>query len=324
MHFTLIIPVYNEEETLEFSLTRLNSACIGILSSGFQEIELIFVNDGSNDESFKILDAFRSRIATNSPIPYQVRILEFSKNFGHAAAVLAGLEHATGDIVGIIDADLQDPPELLLQMIHHLKRHNVDVVYGQRKERKGETLFKKLTAWLFYRLINLLTGVRIPKDTGDFRVMRREVVDAVLLCTETDPFIRGIVAWVGFKQLAFPYIRDERRFGTTKYPLRKMLKFAATAIISFSGKPLVFSLYFGLFGLTFSILLGVWTIASWRYGGTVPGWASLTLAISLSQSFVLVLLGVQGLYISRVHASSLARPRYILKNIEENADHSKN
>jgi glycosyltransferase involved in cell wall biosynthesis len=310
MKFSLVIPVYNEEESLAYTLGRLTDCIPAVRNEGFSEVEIILVNDGSRDRSQEVMTEW---IAAHPMDQVRFNIIEFSRNFGHAAAVLAGLEESSGDVVGIIDADLQDPPELISQMIRRLKAEDVDVIYGQRVERKGEGWFKRLSAWGFYRLINMLTGVAIPRDTGDFRVMRRTVVDAVLECREQDPFIRGIVAWVGFRQRAFPYSRDDRKYGQTKYPLRKMVRFAAVAILSFSSKPLRFALYLGVLGLCFSFLVGTWSFISWMSGGTVRGWTSIAILVSISQSFLFMLIGVQGLYMGRVHGEVLGRPRYFVR-----------
>jgi dolichol-phosphate mannosyltransferase len=309
--FSLVIPVYNEEATLDYSLDRVIRSCLALFEKGISGVELILVNDGSRDRSQEVLERW-----AHQPLNERVnlKILEFSRNFGHSGAVLAGLEASQGDVVGIIDADVQDPPELLADMVAVLQVEKVDVVYGQRIQRTGDGHLKRKTAWIFYRLIDLLTGVEIPKDTGDFRVMRKSVVKSVLRCREQDPFIRGVVAWVGFKQLAFPYVRESRKFGESKYPLRKMIRFATLAIVSFSSKPLMLSLYLGFFGLCFSSLMTVWVLLSWLHGGTVPGWASTSIFVAMSQSFVLILLGIQGLYVARIHDESLGRPRYIIRS----------
>jgi len=309
--FSLIIPVYNEEATLDYSLARITQSCYALLDKGISEVELILVNDGSQDRSQQILKKW---VAQSVNPKLCLKVLEFSRNFGHSGAVVAGLEAARGEIVGIIDADLQDPPELLARMIEVLELEKLDVVYGQRTSRIGDGPLKRLTAWIFYRFINLLTGVDIPRDTGDFRVMRKSVVKAVVSCRERDPFIRGVVAWVGFKQRPFPYIRESRKFGESKYPLGKMLRFAIRAIVSFSSKPLMLSLYLGILGLCFSFLVAIWVLLSWLHGGTVPGWASTSIAITLSQSFVFILLGIQGLYVARIHDEALERPRYLIRS----------
>jgi len=240
MKLSIVVPVFNEEQTLSYSFERLNKVAED-LRPRYDAIELVFVNDGSRDKTATIMRALKSAVA-------DIRVLHFSRNFGHSAAVFAGLEASNGDHVAIIDADLQDPPEIIGQMLEGLNT-GADVVYGQRIERKDETWFKKTTAWAFYRLLDRLAGTDIPKDAGDFRVMTREVVDAVLSCHESDPFLRGLVAWVGFEQRPFPYSRDGRKYGTTKYPFSKMLKFGLTAIVNFSEAPLRAAFYFGAAGL---------------------------------------------------------------------------
>jgi dolichol-phosphate mannosyltransferase len=248
-------------------------------------------------------------------------VLRFSRNFGHSAAVFAGLSRVSGDLVAIIDADLQDPPELLSPMIQTLDKTGADVVYGQRSERKGESFLKRVTAWMFYRFLNLLSGVEIPRDTGDFRVMTREVSDAVSSLTEREPFLRGLVAWVGFKQVAFPYERQRREHGTTKYPLRKMIHFASHAIISFSLLPLRLAVYAGLLGMSCSLCLSVYALYLHAQGNTVPGWASIIVGFTFGQSTTLLVIGIIGIYLGRVHSSLQLRPRYILRGDEKPAAH---
>lgn len=303
---SIVVPVYNEEETLAYTIQRLLTVARALPC----QTEIIFVNDGSADHSQAILQDW---LAKTRDEKVQLRSILLSRNFGHASAVLAGLEKAQSDLIAIIDADLQDPPELLADMIAQLETEHVDVVYGKRIKRQGESWFKRFTAWLFYIVIGKLTAVKIPRDTGDFRVITRQVRDAVLFCKEHDPFIRGIVAWVGFKQKEFPYVRESRQHGTTKYPLKKMIKFAMLAIISFSAKPMLISFYIGLFGMLLSMSLGLWALFGVLFGHTVPGWASLLAGFSLVQSIIFLLLGVQGLYLARVHEESINRPRFIIK-----------
>lgn len=303
---SIIVPVYNEEECIQSSHDRISSA-LKVLSSAGENIELIYVNDGSRDSTPKILNSFSS-----SDSKLAIKVLHFSRNFGHSSAVLAGLEASTGEIVGIIDADMQDPPELIPQMIAKLDE-GYEVVYGQRRKREGETFSKKLTAWAFYRVINILSSIEIPKDTGDFRVMKREVVEALLRCEDSSPFIRGLVAWIGFNQFAFPYDREERKLGLTKYPLKKMIKFAWQAISSFSNAPLIFIVYLGLIMTFFSSLIGLWALNQYFSGSTIPGWTSLLLGFLAGNSVTLLMLGIIGLYLGKVIDQVRHRPRYILR-----------
>ncbi len=304
-HLSVIVPVFNEVDVIDRSWKRLTllPSLLG------RTVEIVLVDDGSTDGTSRLLESY----AAESAPGLSVRLRVFSRNFGHSAAVLAGLEAATGGYVAILDADLQDPPELLPRMLEVLQAQDVDVVYGQRRMRQGETFFKRATAWTFYRLWNRMMGLMIPPDAGDFRVMTKAVRDAVLQCGETEPFLRGLVSWVGFRQVAFPYVRDLRVSGTTKYPVRKMLRFAALAIVGFSTRPLRLAIFIGLIGLLFSLAVGSWALWSYLVGGTVRGWTSLLAAFAFIQSFTLVLLGVQGVYIARIYDEAKSRPRFIVR-----------
>lgn len=315
LKFSLIIPMYNEAETIPYTCPRLKTVGQKILNDfSFDQIEFIFVNDGSHDSSYDLLS--QEKLKIESDPRFKSLILSFSRNFGHSAAVFAGLDHATGDLVGIIDADLQDPPELLVNMISLLKEHKADVVYGQRSKREGESVFKKVSAWVFYRLLRMLSGVSLPTDTGDFRIMTREVCQALAGLKENEPFLRGLVAWVGFKQIPLMYQRQARQYGETKYPLKKMLKFAQHAIISFSDLPLRVAIYFGLFGVFASVLLTLYALYCYIYETTVPGWASTIIGFSYGHSITLLVVGIVGAYIGRIHSSLQNRPRYLLKKME--------
>jgi glycosyltransferase involved in cell wall biosynthesis len=304
---SIVIPCFNEEEVIEFTHARLVEVSQSFPSD---QVEIVYVDDGSKDRTPALLQKFASEASGK----ISVIVIEFSRNFGHSAAVTAGLTYATGDSIAIMDADLQDPPELLPQMYALLSEgEGCDVVYGQRVRRERETLFKRFSAWAFYRTLNLMTGIRIPNDTGDFRILTRQVADAILRCQESDPFVRGIVAWVGFRQRAFQYARAARFAGETKYPIRKMLRFAGTAIISFSSKPLRLGLYLGAFGFLMIAGILTWALVAWMEGRTLPGWASLLAAFLIGQSFILMLLGVMGAYIGRIHDQSQDRPRFIVR-----------
>lgn len=307
-YLSIVIPVFNEQECLDVSFTRLNEA-IKNSSLKNRNIEMIFVNDGSRDRTPQILKSYE--VLSTPSLTY--RTINFSRNFGHSAAVLAGLEASKGELVSIIDADMQDPPELIPLMVERLAE-GYDVVYGVRVTRGGETFFKKLSAWFFYRLINILSSVDIPKDTGDFRVMKRDVVLALLQCGDQSPFVRGLVAWVGFNQLALPYNREERKLGTTKYPLKKMIKFAWQAISSFSNAPLIFIVYIGLLMSFLSFLIGLWALNHYFNGRVIPGWTSLLLGFLAGNSVTLLMLGIIGLYLGKVIDQVRTRPRYIVKN----------
>lgn len=308
--FSLVVPIYNEEEALPYTGERLRSIIPSLREAGCAEVEFILVNDGSQDATSRVLKAEREKFAG---VGSSAVVIEFSRNFGHSAAVFAGLAHARGDVIGIIDADLQDPPELLARMVRELDAQEADVVYGKRVARAGESAFKRFTAWGFYRVLNALSGVEIPRDTGDFRVMTREVADAVASLTEAEPFLRGLVAWVGFRQVAFPYERHSREHGTTKYPLRKMIRFAMLAILSFSQLPLRLAIYLGLLGVVASLSLAILALSVFFNGKAIPGWASTIIGFSFGQSTTLVVVGIIGLYLGRVHQAMQHRPRYIIR-----------
>jgi dolichol-phosphate mannosyltransferase len=303
---SLIVPVYNEEETLPFTHARLLK--LGGSSGQFHSLQITYVDDGSTDSSPVILDGLEASGSDG----VEIKVIHFARNFGHSAAVTAGLGQCEGDVIAIIDADLQDPPELIPEMVS-LIECGWDVVYGQRTERRGETRAKRLTAWLFYRILNLLTGVEIPRDTGDFRVITREVRDALLLCNDQEPFLRGLVAWVGFQQKAFSYARDPRRYGDTKYPLSKMIKFASNAILSFSSAPLRVSTHLGLAGLGLSVLIGLWALWEKLSGQAISGWASMMDGMLVGQSFTLLCIGFIGSYTGRIYTQVQGRPRFIVR-----------
>jgi glycosyltransferase involved in cell wall biosynthesis len=307
MYLSIVVPVFNEEESLLASYDRILSAFSG---HDFKDkiIELVFVNDGSTDGTAGILASIE-----NTPSAAMIKVIHFSRNFGHSAAVLAGLKYSCSELVAIIDADMQDPPELLPKMINKLDE-GYDVVYGVRESRVGETLFKRITAWGFYRVINALASIDIPKDTGDFRVMTRQVVDALLECKDQAPFIRGLVAWVGFKQTPLSYHREERKFGSTKYPLKKMFKFAWQAISSFSNAPLMLIVYLGLLMSLISILIAVWALTQYFAGHVIQGWTSLLLGFLVGNSVTLLMLGIIGLYLGKVIDQVRTRPRYIVRS----------
>lgn len=309
MKLSIVIPVHNEEETLAYTLAQIDGVFKKELVNQFDDgVDLVIVDDGSTDGSLAIVEEHQR----NAMRSCEIRTIQLSRNFGHSGAVLAGIDHADGDVIAIIDADLQDPPELIPGMCQKITE-GFDVVYGQRISRRGESVFKRLSAWLFYRILSALTGVAIPKDSGDFRVFTKEVKEALEKCREQTPFLRGLIAWLGFKQLAFPYERRERKFGNTKYPFIKMLKFALMAILSFSSVPLKLTIYLGGMGMFISLILMSWVFMSGLKGNTVPGWASTLTGYSLGQSITLLLVGVIGMYIERIYVEVQNRPRYIVR-----------
>lgn len=303
-HETLavVVPVYNEEACLEELLKRL-LALMDTLA-GLQ-VQIIFVNDGSRDRSLEKLYGF----AEKHPF---VTVLSFSRNFGHQVAVTAGLDHADADYIAVIDADLQDPPEVIAAMYTKLCE-GFDIVYGQRISRKGETLFKKLTARLFYRFISRMCDIHIPEDTGDFRLITRRVLHALNGMRERHRFLRGMIPWVGFRSAPLPYHRDERYAGETKYPLRKMVKFALDAIFSFSNTPLRLATYSGL-AIVFLGILGGLLLLYLKFFTiyTVPGITAAILTVILMGGMQIIMLGIIGEYIGRIFEESKNRHLYVL------------
>jgi dolichol-phosphate mannosyltransferase len=302
--FSVVIPAYNEQEVIEESYKRLSAVMTRINES----YELIFIDDGSRDKTAQIL----ARICEADK---NVKLLRFSRNFGHMPAITAGMDYALGGAVLVIDADLQDPPELFPQMIEKW-REGYDVVYGKRSERKGETVFKKLTAGLYYRFLRRMTDVDLPVDTGEFRLIDRKVCDVIKGIKEKNRYIRGLVSWVGFKQTAVDYVRAERFAGETKYPLTKMIKLAMNGITSFSYKPLKLAAHlgFGISALSFMYLLIVLYQRLFTSSTTV-GWASMVAIVLFSQGIVLMVLGLMGEYIGRIFEEIKDRPIYIIDEI---------
>ncbi|MCL2030145.1 MAG: glycosyltransferase family 2 protein [Oscillospiraceae bacterium] len=303
MTLSVVVPLYNEEEVIAESYRQLTEA----LESCGESYELIFVNDGSRDQTWAMAHALAMR-------DKRLKLLCFSRNFGHQTAITAGMDHASGDAVVVIDADLQDPPSVIPAMVEKW-REGYDVVYGRRTRRKGETLFKKATAKAFYRGVNAMTDVDIPVDAGDFRLLDRKVIEALKALPERNRYVRGLVSWVGFRQAAVDYVREERFAGVTKYPLRKMLRLAADAVTAFSYKPLKLSIYIGavMAALCFAFLLFV-IVQRVFFPDTIQlsGWASLTAISLFCNGIILLMLGIMGEYIGRIYDEAKARPIYIL------------
>ncbi|SHK57226.1 glycosyltransferase family 2 protein [Fibrobacter sp. UWEL] len=299
MLLSVIIPVFNEEEIVEKTYNVLEEVLKDV------EHELIFVNDGSKDRTREIVE---SKLPSNP----NNKIVNFSRNFGHQAAFSAGLDHAIGDAVVIIDGDLQDPPELIHEMLEKW-REGYQVVYAQRNKRAGETIFKKFTAFAFYRIIGKLTSIDIPPDTGDYRLMDRCVVDQLKNLPERSRFLRGLVCWVGFKKIGVKYDRAERTAGTSKYPLKKMIRLALDGITGFSSSPLKISFYMGIFATIVGFGVFVWSIVEKivNPATTVPGWASLMTAIVFFSGVQLMTIGILGEYIGRIYDEVKQRPLYI-------------
>ena len=299
--YTVIIPVYNEERVIDICWKRVTA----VMKSLNEPYEIIFVNDGSRDNSKQLLTDL-------SELDYHIHIICFSRNFGHQVAITAGMDHAKGDAIIVIDADLQDPPEIIPQMISKWKQ-GFHVVYGKRKKRTGETLFKKVTAKVFYRLLRFLTDIEIPLDTGDFRLIDRKVCEALKHLPEKNRYIRGLISWLGFKQTFIEFVREERLAGETKYPLGKMLKFAADGVTSFSAKPLKLATVSGLLvsAVSFCYLTYVFYLKIFT-DKTIVGWSSLMAVNLFFYGFILIILGIFGEYIGRIYNENQNRPLYII------------
>lgn len=308
---SVIIPMYYEEEVAEECYKRMTSVLQNIENYDY---EIICINDGSRDKTLSILENLAIR-------DKRLKVLSFSRNFGHQCAVTAGLKYVTGDAIVIIDADLQDPPELIPEMLKLWEAGN-DVIYGKRKTRDGESVFKLFTAKMFYKALNALSDVEIPKDTGDFRLVDRKVVDTINSLPEHNKFLRGLFSWVGYKQTPFEYERKERFAGKTKYPLKKMLKLASDGIISFSTKPLKIVGGLGMISIVISFILLIYALISYifKLNNLSAGWTSLMLGITFFAGVQLLSLWIMSEYIARIYDESKNRPQYIIEkkiNIEK-------
>jgi polyisoprenyl-phosphate glycosyltransferase len=303
--FSVVAPVYNEEETLPHFYRRV----VDVMEGLGEPFELVLVNDGSRDGSYRVMRELHARDS-------RVRAVDFSRNFGHQVAISAGLDHARGAAVIILDSDLQDPPEVIPELVARW-RNGAEVVYAQRRRRPGETRFKLLTAAAFYRLIARITAMDIPRDTGDFRLLDRRVVDTLVTMREHHRFMRGLSVWVGFRQEAVPYDRQERFAGVTKYPLANMVRFALDAITGFSYVPLQLAstLGFLLAGLS---LLGILLAAVLRLSGVaIQGQATTLVVVLLLGGIQLIFLGIIGEYLGRIYDEVRARPLYIVREVLE-------
>lgn len=300
--YSIIAPIYNEEGNIQKLYDRISS----VMDSTGETWELVTVNDGSRDGSVALIEALSAKDS-------RIKLVNFARNFGHQIAVTAGLNYASGEAVVVIDADLQDPPELILEMIERWKA-GYQVVYAVREERKGESWFKLFTAKLFYRVINRLTDVNIPLDTGDFRLMDRKVVDALNSMPEHNRFIRGLTSWIGYKQTGVTYVREAREWGETKYPLKKMIRFAMDAVTGFSYFPLQIMVYVS-FILGVLAVLGIPVIAILRVVlgfNFLGGQATHIIILLLLSSFQLFFLFIMGQYVARIYDEVRARPLYIV------------
>ncbi len=302
---SIVIPCYNEEACLPELHRRVSAAARAVVG---EDHEIVLVNDGSRDASWAAMQT----LAAADP---RVVAINLSRNHGHQLALTAGLDLCAGARILVIDADLQDPPELLAGMMDEMDRQAADVVYAVRRQRAGETAFKKGTAKLFYRLLSRLTDVDIPLDTGDFRLMSRRALDAFLSLPEQARFIRGMVAWVGFRQVPFAYDRAERFSGATKYPLAKMIAFALDAVTGFSTAPLRLASHIGLWLVLASVLLLIYIAIGFFTGSAVQGWTSTMLVVVVLGAVQMFVLGMIGEYLGRLYIESKRRPLYIVADI---------
>ncbi|PJZ77249.1 glycosyltransferase family 2 protein [Leptospira neocaledonica] len=308
---SLVIPVYNEEKTIPELVKRLRGL-LSILKEkqrfGKEDAEILFVNDGSRDGTFDVLKKFCER----EPGFF---LLNLSRNYGHQLAITAGIDTARGETVAVMDGDLQDPPEFVADLYAKMSE-GYDVVYARRKKREGESFFKLITAHVFYRILKKITRFDIPIDTGDFRIMSRRVTDVLVSMREQHRYIRGLIAWIGFKQTGLEYDRDERFDGETKFSVSKMLKFALDGITSFSSAPLKFSSYLGFASAFFGALYTVYILYLKLFtDNTIQGWTSVMIVVLVLGGIQLIALGMIGEYLSRVNDQSKNRPLYVIEKI---------
>ena len=306
---SIVVPLYNEEKNIRLMYDRLVSSILKITSN----FEIIYVNDGSKDNSFL-------ELVKLSKEDERVKYINFSRNFGHQIAVTAGLDYSKGAAVVIIDGDLQDPPEVIPEM-YAKHKEGFEVVYGQRLKRKGDNFFKKITAKYFYRILKKITSINIPLDTGDFRLIDQKIVKDLKNMPEQNKFLRGQIAWLGYRQTSVFFERDERKFGETGYPFSKMLKFALDGITGFSDVPLQFVTKTGIFISFISFLVILYAIFShFILERTITGWTSLIISSMFIGGVQLISVGIIGEYISRINKNVQNRPLYIVSetNIEAN------
>jgi glycosyltransferase involved in cell wall biosynthesis len=298
--FSVIVPAFNEQEVIGVCHAELR----GVMDSTGQPYEIIFVDDGSTDRTPVLL-------GTLARHDRRVRVIGLSRNFGQQAAISAGIDQARGDAVIVIDADLQDPPEVIPRMIEQWRK-GWEVVYGRRTVRRAESVFKRATAWLFYRFLRLLSGAAIPYDAGDFRLLDRKVCDTLKKMPERHRFLRGLVSWSGFAQCEVEYERRKRRAGTSKYPLFKMIAFALDAVTSFSHKPLRLATVLGLLSSAAGLVYLIYSLARFAAGLAVEGWTSLVALLIIFNGILFIVVGIMGEYVGRIYDEVKARPLYIV------------
>tara|TARA_X000000950_G_scaffold288462_1_gene405372 strand:+ start:1210 stop:2157 length:948 start_codon:yes stop_codon:yes gene_type:complete len=301
---SIVIPCYNEESSILELYSRIKSVC---KKESFDDYELVLINDGSKDKTWKI-------ICELSKADNRIVGINLSRNFGHQIALTAGLHQCIGDRIFILDADLQDPPELLHDMMKCMDE-GYDVVFGQRSKRQGETVFKKTSAYFFYRILNKLVDIEIPQDAGDFRLMSRGALDVLNKMPEQHRFVRGMVSWIGMRQKAISYERSARFAGETHYSLTKMIKFAVDAVTGFSIKPLRLASYFSFFLGTLALIMLTYVFSQYYLGNNIQGWTSLVTIVLLIGAIQLFVIGLLGEYIGRLYMQSKGRPLYIIQEV---------
>jgi glycosyltransferase involved in cell wall biosynthesis len=297
---SVVAPCFNEQEILPEFLRRVQKVCapLGL------PYEIVLVDDGSKDATWDI-------IAKAAAADARILGIRLRRNHGHQSALSAGLASSSGQLVLLIDADLQDPPELLPAMIETMRMHSADVVYGQRRQRAGESVFKRATATMFYRVLAWLSETPIPRDSGDFRLLSRSAVDLICDMPEQHRFLRGMIAWIGGRQVAMVYDRDPREAGSTKYPILRMMRFASDAITGFSRRPLQLAIGVGLSAGFCSLCIGIYSVVGWWSGRVVPGWASIMGAVAFASSLQFIMLGIIGEYLGRLYEESRSRPLFL-------------
>lgn len=304
-YITTIVPLYNEEAIIPELYNRIKAA----LEQISQDWQIIFVNDGSHDNTY-------AEVKKITAIDSKVKFISFARNFGHQQAVSAGLDHCSSEVTVIIDGDLQDPPELIPDM-HAKYKEGYDVVYAQRARREGETFFKKFTAKIFYRVMKSITDFEIPLDTGDYRLISSRVVKTLTSMDEKNKFLRGQIAWMGYKSCGVQFLRSERKYGKTEYTLSKMIRLALNGITGFSDRPLVFVSQLGIYISFVALLILIYALIShFILDQTVTGWTSIIIVLSFLGGIQLLALGILGTYVSRIYTNLLNRPLYIID--EEN------
>jgi glycosyltransferase involved in cell wall biosynthesis len=305
---SIVVPVFNEADVIDAFYERTKKV---MKSLEWLSHEIIFMDDGSKDDSYLKL------LSLGKADP-NIRIIKFSRNFGHQIAITAGLDFAKGDAIVIIDSDLQDPPEIIPQFIDKWKE-GYDVVYGIREKREGEKKFKLITASLFYKLLKRCTNIDIPMDVGDFRLVSRRVVEQIKMLREKDRFVRGLVSWVGFKQTGVYYLRDKRYAGETKYPLRKMVKFALDGVTGFSAVPLKLATWLGYIVSLLAFIYACSVFIQKALGITIQGWATIMVGMLFLGGVQLICLGIMGEYVGRIFREIKQRPMYIIEDIFDNS-----